>query len=66
MSYELRINGRVFGTYDSEQAAVERAREAVRAEPDLEPEILDTRTGRAVVPAGSKRWRDELANKIGY
>lgn len=66
MPYELRLNGRTLGTYATRREAVERARAAVKADPDHEPEVIDTATGRAAVAAGSTRWRDELANKVGY
>lgn len=66
MGYELRMNGHPVGTYGSAEEALERARVLVRCDPDFEVEILDTRTGRAFEPAASVRWRDELANKVGY
>ena len=66
MRYELRINGRTFGFYDRYELALDRVRLALACDADVEPEVLDTRTGRACAPATSTRGRDELANKIGY
>ena len=65
MGYELRINGRTFGFYDRYEQARDRVHLALACDADVEPEVLDTRTGRAA-PATSTRWRDELANKLGY
>jgi non-canonical (house-cleaning) NTP pyrophosphatase len=66
MGYELRFNGRPFGVFETQEAALQRAREALRDQPDLQPEIINTETGRASMPAGSKRWQDELASKTGF
>lgn len=66
MPYELRVNGRTYGFYERCEQALERVRLAIACDVNLEPEVLDTRTGRAFEPAASIRWRDELANKIGY
>lgn len=66
MPYELRINKRVVGTFDTEAEANERARDAVRADADVEPEIIDTATGKPATPDSSTAQRDDLANKVGY
>lgn len=66
MPFMLRINGRDCGTFPTEEAANARAREAIRETPNLEPEIIDTATGRPAAPAASQERRDDLANKIGY
>ena len=66
MAYELRIPGRPPRRCET-QAEVERlAREATRADPDAEPEVIDLSTGRPAQPAGSAARRDRLANKVGY
>jgi hypothetical protein len=39
---------------------------AVVLDPDCDPEIIDQRTGRASMLCASKRWRDEIAEKIGF
>ncbi len=62
--YELRINGRPIGTYDDAVAALARARLLVSVTPDCEPEIMDTRTGRAFEVGASVRWREELAARM--
>ena len=66
MAYELHIDKKLVGTFDSSEEALAQAREAVKTQPDCEPEILDSETGRAFGPAASQRWRDELSNKVGY
>ena len=66
MRYELHIDKAHVGTFDSSEEALARAREALKARPDCEPEILDADTGKAFEPAASTRWRDELSNKVGY
>jgi hypothetical protein len=38
----------------------------MKPNPDCEPEVLDTHTGRPFEPAASIIWRDELANKIVF
>ena len=66
MGYELRNNGRSIGTFDRQEDALDRVRVMMKRDPDCEPEVLDTRMGRAFEPAASISWRDELASKIGY
>ena len=63
--YEIRIDGCVHATFATLENALEYARAAVARDPDLDPEIMDTRTGRACMVAASKRWRDEIAAKLG-
>ena len=63
--YELRVSGRVYGEYRTLDEALQRVRAAVRLDPDLDPEIIDRRTGRACMVAASKRWRDEIAEILG-
>lgn len=66
MPYELRLDDQTVLTFDSEEEAVARAREEVRANPDLEPELRDTTTGKPVAPGASKGWRDDLSKTVGY
>jgi hypothetical protein len=66
MPFMLRINGRDCGTFPTEEEAVARASQAIRETPDIEPEIIDTDTGRPAAPGASKAGRDDLANKVGY
>ncbi len=63
--YEFRINGRVCGEYHTLEEALQRVRAAVILDADLDPEIIDRRTGRACMIAASKRWRDEIAELLG-
>ena len=44
----------------------DRIRALIKMDCDIELEVLDTRTGRAFEVAASIRWREELANKIGF
>ena len=66
MPYELHIDRRYIATFDSSDEALNQARAALKERPGCEPEILDAETKRAFEPAASLRWRDELANKVGY
>jgi hypothetical protein len=63
--YEIRIDGCIHASFASLEKALDYARRAVARDPDLDPEIMDARTGRACMVAGSKRWRDEIAEKLG-
>jgi hypothetical protein len=63
--YELRINGRTYGDYQTLDEALHRAKAAIVLDADLDPEIIDRRTGRACMIAASKRWRDEIAELLG-
>ena len=66
MAYEVRLEGQLPEIFVTTEAALQRVRSILRSQPDADPEILDTRTGRAFEPAASKRWREELARAIGY
>ena len=66
MAYELRVNGAIREVYKNPEDALDRVRDLMKLDCDIEPEILDTRTGRAFEPAASIRCREELANKIGF
>jgi hypothetical protein len=65
LCYELRINGRIDGEYRSLEEALHRVKAAIAVDADLDPEIIDRRTGRACMIAASKRWRDEIAERLG-
>jgi hypothetical protein len=65
LHYEFRINGRVCGEYQTLEEALQRVKAAVVLDADLDPEIIDRRTGRACMIAASKRWRDEIAELLG-
>lgn len=66
MAYELRLEGQASELFVTTEAALRRVRSIIRNQPDADPEIVDTRTGRAFEPAASKDWREELARKLGY
>jgi len=66
MPFELHIDKSHVATCKTLEEAQTRARQAVIDRADCEVEILDPVTKRAVEPASSTRWRDELSHKIGY
>ncbi len=66
MPYDLRIPGQPSRPFHTEAEAVAAAREALLADPDAEPEIFDTSTGKPCAPAASKSWREELASRTGF
>ncbi len=66
MAYEIRIPGRPPRRCETQEEAERLARDALRATPDAEPEVIDLSTGRPAQPAGSAARRDDLAGKVGY
>jgi hypothetical protein len=66
MLYELRLNDRACALYASLEEALKDAKTAIMADPDSDPEIIDQRTGRAPLLCASKRWREEIAQRLGY
>ncbi len=66
MPYELRIPGAAPARFETEPEAVEGARDALRANPDAEPEIFDLATGNPAGPGASRQWREQLKNSIGF
>jgi hypothetical protein len=66
MAFDLHIDRRHVQTFESLDDALAHAREALLTNPDCEPEILDSETKRAVEPASSRRWREELSRKVGF
>ncbi len=66
MPYELRQPGAEPATYDSQEAAVAAASEALRHDPDLELEIIDLATGEPCSPGASASWREELRRQVGF
>jgi len=66
MAFELHVDRRHVATFASLDEALARAREMLLSNPDAEPEILDSETKRAVEPASSRRWREELSRKVGF
>lgn len=66
MAYELRLGGKVAGTFETEEAAMAAAAEAVKANADAEPEVYDAATGKPAAPGASKGWREDLATKTGF
>jgi hypothetical protein len=66
MRYELRVNGRAIEFYDDPNDALDRVRILIKLDCNVEPEVIDTSTGRAFEPAASIDWREELAKKVGF
>jgi hypothetical protein len=66
MPYELRIAGKTSAQFETEQEAVEAAKEVLFDDPNADPEVIDLSTGHAAAPGASKRWREELRNKVGF
>ncbi len=66
MPYELRLSGKAPAQFDTEEQAVEAAKQAFRDNPDAEPEIYDTSTGQPCAPGASKAWREELKGRVGF
>lgn len=65
MPYELRTPGRPPEAFDAPDAAEARARELIRADADLQVEIIDLFTGRPYAPAAGESERERLAKKLG-
>ena len=65
MAYELRI-GTVKTRFETEPEAVDAAKQALRADPDAEPEIIDLATGNPAAPGATRQWREDLKNEIGF
>ena len=66
MAYELRLGGSSGRRFETEPEAVEAAKQALRDNPDAEPEVIDLETGQPASPGASRNWREELKNKIGF
>ena len=64
MRYEVRVDGASVGVFATAEDALERVRQALAADPDHEPEIIDMETGRAFAPAATEDERDRLADEI--
>lgn len=66
MRYEVRLDGASIGVFATAEEALEHVRQALLANADHEPEIIDMETGRAFEPGSTIADRDELENKIGF
>ena len=65
--YEVRAYGVRIATFDRPEPALAVVRAILLRDADCEPEVLETRTGRAYEVASSIRWREELASgTIGF
>lgn len=65
MTFEVYVEKTLIVTCATLREAQAHARAVVKNCADAEVEILNPATKRAVEPAASQRWRDELAAKLG-
>ncbi|PPQ35479.1 hypothetical protein CCS01_07300 [Rhodopila globiformis] len=66
MPYELRMNGRPAGRFETPDEAEQQARTLIRQNADHVVEIIDLATGQPYAPAASGGDREALARKIGF
>ncbi len=66
MPFEVYVEKSLIVTCATLEEAQTHVRSVLISCADAEVEILDPVTKRAVEPASSKRWRDELATKVGF
>jgi hypothetical protein len=66
MPYELRMNGRPTGRFETPNEAERQARALIRQNADNVVEIIDLANGQPYAPAASGEDRDALARKIGF
>ena len=66
MAYEFRVGGVSRAQFATQEEALEAAKQALLEDPNSDAEVIDLATGRAAAPGASKRWRDELRNKVGF
>jgi hypothetical protein len=66
MPYELRVPGAPPQRFETEQDAVEAAKQLLQGDLDAEPEIIDLATGKPAAPGASRNWREELKNRVGF
>jgi hypothetical protein len=66
MPFTVRLDGKTVATFDTEEAAVARARAILRDDADKQPEVIDAETGQPVAPGANQGSRDDLARKVGF
>jgi hypothetical protein len=66
MPYELRLDHKTVEVFASSDEALDRVRHLLKTQPDSQPEIRDTTTGKPFAPAASEDWRADLAGKVGF
>ena len=66
MPYELRTPGAQAQLFETEQDAVAAAKRLLQEDPNAEPEVIDLSTGKPAAPGASRRWREELKNRVGF
>ena len=62
---ELRVNGKIKEFYTHPEEALDRVRALIRMDCDSSPRC-STRGPAGHSGSGFIRWREELANKIGF
>lgn len=63
---EVRVDGKAVALFPEPEAALSCVRALLLGNPNVEPEAIYIETGRPVAPAASVRWREDLANRLGY
>ena len=66
MAYELRTAGRPAEQYETAEDAEARARDLIKANADLQVELIDLATGRPYAPAADRGDREQLSRKVGF
>lgn len=66
MRYEVRANGAACGAFETQEGALERARQLLAADPDHVPEIIDMEAGRAFAPGADAGDQERLAKTVGF
>ncbi|MBV8096111.1 MAG: hypothetical protein JOY71_27535 [Acetobacteraceae bacterium] len=66
MPYELRIDGKPHGRFETAEDAEAEIRVILHARPNAECELWDTETGKPLAPAATQAHREYLANKVGF
>ena len=61
LAYEVRVNGKPAGLFETAEQAEARVCEMIAERPNAECEVFDTETGKGLAPAATKEHRDYLA-----
>ena len=61
LAYEVRVNAKPAGLFETAEQAEARVCEVIAERPNTECEVFDTETGKGLAPAATKEHRDYLA-----
>jgi len=64
LSYEVRVNGKPAGVFETAEQAEAQVCELMADRPNAECEVFDMETGKGVAPAATKGHRDYLTETI--